>query len=315
MIRRKFFLLACTASLLLCGCSTASLKDDSRLKLTVTIFPIYDWVKEIMGSAFEDADVTLLLDSGVDMHSYQPSAADIVTISESDLFVYVGGESDFWAEEAIEQNPNEDMTSVSLLNILGDAALDETEPDGSVSEGTAVKDEHVWLSIQNAILFCNSIADQLCTLDPQNADIYKNNLSVYIEKLKAMDSRYAEAIDSASVKTLVFADRFPFRYLADEYGLTCYAAFQGCSSETQASFKTVQFLSQKVDEYNLHAIMTIDKSDKKLAETVASETEAENQTILTLDSMQSISSNDISNGVTYLSILDSNLQVLIQALQ
>ena len=315
MNRRKSFLLAAAASVMLCGCSTGSAADDSRLKLTVTIFPIYDWVKEIMGSAFDEADVTLLLDSGVDMHSYEPSAADIVTISESDLFIYVGGESDFWAEEAIEQSPNDNMTSISLLNILGDRALDETEPDGSVSEGTAVKDEHVWLSIQNAMLFCSSIADQLCTLDPQNADMYKENLNVYLQKLKDMDSLYTDAIRSSSVKTLVFADRFPFRYLADEYGLTCYAAFQGCSSETQASFKTVQYLSDKIDENNLHAIMTIDRSDKKLAETVSSETEEKNQTILTLDSMQSVNSNDISNGITYLSILDSNLRVLIQALQ
>ena len=176
-------------------------------------------------------------------------------------------------------------------------------------------DEHVWLSLKNAQILCKAIAEALETVDPEHKDVYATNVDAYLEKLSSLDSQYQDAVANASQKTLLFGDRFPFRYLVDDYGLSYYAAFAGCSAESEASFETISFLAKKVDELGLKNIMTIENSDQKIAKTIRDNTKDKNQEILSLDSMQSTTSEDVKNGTTYLSVMESNLDVLKKAMQ
>ena len=291
-----------------------------KLKIVTTIFPEYDWVRQIAGDQISNMELTMLLDNGVDLHSYQPTADDIMKISDCDIFVYVGGESDEWVEDALKEAVNKDMQVINLLEVLGDSVkteemvegMQETEHDHEHEEEA---DEHVWLSLKNAQTLSNAIASALETADPANKETYAANAASYVEKLAALDTQYQEAVNNASQKTLLFGDRFPFRYLVDDYGLSYYAAFAGCSAESEASFETISFLAQKVDELGLKNVLTIEKSDQKITKTIIENTRDKNQNILTLDSMQSTTSDDVANGTTYLSVMENNLSVLKEALQ
>ena len=486
----------------LAGCGKP--KDTGKagkLKVVTTIFPEYDWVRAILGDKADNAEVTMLLDNGVDLHSYQPTADDIVRISDCDLFVYVGGESDGWVESVLKNADNKNVKVINLLNVLGDSAKTEETVEGmqeaehahdhskevstfedhevqdrslsdwagswqsaypfaldgtlddafaamaeegemtadeyktyyqngyktditniniegdhivftyedgkkvgsdykyigyyiqNWSTGTKAAmyrfeavdrtsgapiyiefndhmiesaapehfhirmsnesfdaivdpekswptffpadmtgedlcehmeghghdheeeaDEHVWLSLKNAKTLVAAIADALQELDPDNKDTYTANASAYIEKLSALDGAYQSAVDGAARKTVLFGDRFPFRYLVDDYGLRYYAAFSGCSAESEASFETVSFLAKKVDELGLPCVLTIEGKNHKLAETIVQSTAAKNQKMLTMDSMQSMTSKDAANGATYLSVMEQNLSVLKEAL-
>lgn len=291
-----------------------------KLKIVTTIFPEYDWVRQIAGDQISNMELTMLLDNGVDLHNYQPTADDIMKISDCDIFVYVGGESDEWVEDALKEAVNKDMQVINLLEVLGDSVkteemvegMQETEHDHEHEEEA---DEHVWLSLKNAQTLSNAIASALETADPANKETYAANAASYVEKLAALDTQYQEVVDIASQKTLLFGDRFPFRYLVDDYGLSYYAAFAGCSAESEASFETISFLAQKVDELGLKNVLTIEKSDQKITKTIIENTRDKNQNILTLDSMQSTTSDDVANGTTYLSVMENNLSVLKEALQ
>ena len=318
-----------------CGKQNNDNKTDETDKLSVvtTIFPEYDWVREILGDKTDNAEIAMLLENGVDLHSYQPTADDIVKISDCDLFIYVGGESDGWVDDALKNATNKNMKVINLLDVLGDSVkteevvegMQETEHDHEDAdehddaeehghEEEAEYDEHVWLSLKNAEVLVNAISASLQELDPDNKDTYAANSSAYIEKLSALDADYQAAVDAATYKTVLFGDRFPFRYLVDDYGLSYYAAFAGCSAETEASFETISFLAKKVDELNLPCVLTIEGKDHKIAETVVENTTAKDQKILTMDSMQSTTSKDVASGVTYLSIMEKNLSVLKEAL-
>lgn len=294
---------------------------NKPLKIATTIFPEYDWVREILGDKAEHAEVTMLLDNGVDLHSYQPTADDIIKISDCDLFLYVGGESDGWVEDALKEATNQNMQVINLLDVLGEQAKVEevvegmaAEEEESEDEDEPEYDEHVWLSLKNAETLCNAISDALEEIDPANKDAYATNAASYLEKLAALDGEYQTVVDNAARKTVLFGDRFPFRYLVDDYGLSYYAAFAGCSAETEASFETISFLAGKVDELRLPCVLTIEGAQHKIAETIVQNTAEKNQSILTLDSMQSTTSTDVANGTTYLSVMESNLDVLKQAL-
>lgn len=313
-------LLAVLLTGVLAGCKPAQdqpKKPEGRISVVTTIFPIYDWLREIAG---DHADVTMLLDNGVDLHSYQPTAQDIIKFTSSDLFVYVGGESDEWVEDAMKEAPAS-LASMNLLETLGDAAKEEEIVEGMQAEEAEDAedeaeegpeyDEHIWLSLKNAAVLCRAIADRLSEIDAAHAADYQANAAAYIEKLMALDGRYSEAVAASSVKTLLFGDRFPFRYLVDDYGLNYFAAFVGCSAESEASFQTITFLSQKVDELGLHAILQIETSDGSIAKTIRENTKTKDQQILTLDSLQS--AKDI-NG-TYLAAMEANLVVLKDALK
>ena len=486
-----------------------------KLNIVTTIFPEYDWVKEILGDKADNAEITMLLDNGVDLHSYQPTADDIVKISDCDLFIYVGGESDGWVDDALKNATNKDMKVINLLDVLGDSVkteevvegMQETEHDhdhdhskevstfeddevqdrslsdwagdwqsaypfaldGTLDDAFAAmaeegkmtadeyktyyqngyktdianidiegdhiefayedgkkvgsdykyvgyyiqnwstgtkaamyrfeaedkdsgapvyiefndhmiepaaaehfhirmsnesfdaivdpenswptffpadmtgeeicehmeghdhdedeeheheegeeheeeKDEHVWLSLKNAEVLVNAISASLQELDPDNKDTYAANSDAYVKKLSALDTDYQDAVDAATYKTVLFGDRFPFRYLVDDYGLSYYAAFVGCSAETEASFETISFLAKKVDELKLPCVLTIEGAQHKIAETIVQNTAEKNQKVLTMDSMQSTTSKDVANGTTYLSVMEKNLSVLKEAL-
>ena len=307
-----------------------------KLKVVTTIFPAYDWVRAILGDKVDNAEVTMLLDNGVDLHSYQPTADDIVKISDCDLFVYVGGESDGWVENALKNAANRNMKVINLLEVLGDSVKTEETVEGMQEDGHdhghshdehdeehdeaeghdhgEEKDEHVWLSLKNAQALCVTIADALCAIDPDNKNTYIANAAAYRDKLAALDADYKAAVDGATHKTVLFGDRFPFRYLVDDYGLSYYAAFAGCSAETEASFETVSFLAKKVDDLGLPCVLTIEGAQHRIAETIVQNTVGKNQKVLTMDSMQSTTSKDVANGTTYLSVMEKNLSVLKEAL-
>ena len=485
-----------------CGKKNAAEKgesDSNKLSVVTTIFPEYDWVKEILGDKADNAEVTMLLSSGVDLHSYQPTADDIVKISDCDLFVYVGGESDGWVESVLKNADNKKRKVINLLEVLGDSVKTEETVEGMQEDGhdhghshdeqltendiedrtlsdfagawkslhpfllngdldkfcehraeededssttkdtywekykaswqcdaekisiegnnitftyadgktvsaeytyagyqpkrndegeirsvryqfeTASadapkyvqfndhghepgeaehfhiyfgndgfdalmsaktnpffvkdalsvedildelighdhgeeKDEHVWLSLKNAQALCVTLADALCAIDPDNKNTYIANAAAYRDKLAALDADYKAAVDAASNKTVLFGDRFPFRYLVDDYGLRYYAAFAGCSAETEASFETISFLAKKVDELGLPCVLTIEGAQHRIAETIVQNTAGKKQKVLTMDSMQSTTSKDVANGTTYLSVMEKNLSVLKEAL-
>lgn len=321
-------------------------ESGKKLSIVTTIFPEYDWVMNILGENPAGAEVTLLLDNGVDLHSYQPTATDMIKISECDMFVYVGGESDEWVEDALKEAVNKNMVVVNLLEVLGDKVKaeevvegmqeedehdhdhehededehdheegEEHEHEHDHEEGEEEMDEHVWLSLRNASAICEELEARLEEIDGGNADVYKKNLKSYQDKLASLDEEYKKAVGAGSTDTLLFGDRFPFRYLVDDYALNYYAAFVGCSAETEASFETVTFLSKKVDELSLKCILTIENSNQKIAKTISDNTADKNQTIQALDSMQSTTSKDVNDGVTYLSVMEQNLSVLKEALK
>ena len=467
-----------------------------EISVVTTIFPEYDWVREILGDQADSADITMLLDNGVDLHSYQPTADDIIKISDCDLFVYVGGESDEWVDDALKNATNKDMKVIDLLDVLRDTVkTEEAKPgmqaeeghnhgyshfddsdvqdrtlsdwDGDwqsvypylqegvldevmerkaesgsktaeeyrayyetgyktdvsqitidaenntmcfVKNGVAAKatyeykgyqiydyasgsrgvryffeatggdadapkyvqfsdhgigpgkaehfhiysgndgfdalsqemdnwptyypagmsgneikedmleheekeyDEHVWLSLKNAETLVGAISNALQELDPDNKSVYAANADAYVQKLAALDTEYQKAVSAGTYKTVLFGDRFPFRYLVDDYGLNYYAAFAGCSAESEASFETVSFLAKKVDELKLPCVLTIEGAQHKIAETIVQNTAEKNQKILTMDSMQSTTSQDVASGTTYLSVMEKNLDVLKEAL-
>ncbi|MBR0530714.1 MAG: ZinT/AdcA family metal-binding protein [Ruminococcus sp.] len=549
MLKKKigiYALILAMAAAGLAGCGTAEKANSSEKPLSksgdkegdksfsvvCTIFPEYDWTKEILGEHADDAEITYLLDNGVDLHNYQPTADDILKISSCDLFVYVGGESDEWVENALAEANNEDMKVVELMDILGDSAkveelkegmqedehehehdhskevstfeddevkdrslsdwagewqsayplvldgsLDEAwehkSEDGSMTaeeykdyytigyktdissvkidgdnitftyddgktvssdyeytgyfiqnwstgtkaamyrfeavdkesgapvyiefndhmiepekaehfhlrmsnesydaivdpegnwptffdaaltpdevcdevighghsdededeeehehedeheeeheeehehhheEGEEEYDEHVWLSVKNAKNICGAIEKELEAIDPDNAADYKANLESYTAKLDELDNSFKTLVDSASSKTLVFGDRFPFRYFVDDYGLDYYAAFIGCSAETEASFETIAFLAEKVNELDCGTIFTLENSSKDIANSIISAS-GKNAEIAELNSLQSISADDIANGTSYLSIMQKNYDVLAGVLK
>ncbi len=291
--------------------------QSKKISVVTTVFPIYDWVREVVGDN-ANVEMTLLLDKGVDLHSFQPTAQDIMKVATADVFIYVGGESDEWVEDALTEAVNTNMKVISLLEALGDAVKEEElvegmegeEEEEAGEEEEAEYDEHVWLSLRNAQALTQAIADTLAEADPDNAAAYQANAAAYIEKLAALDAQYADMVARAEYKTVLFGDRFPFRYLVDDYDLTYYAAFAGCSAETEASFETIVFLAQKVDELSLSAVLTIEGINHRIAETIVGATAAKDQKILTVDSLQGKPAND----ATYLSVMEANLSVLRDAL-
>ena len=303
--------------LLLCSCGN-NITETEGLSIVCTAFPQYDFAKNIIGT---QEGLTLLLDDGADLHSYEPTAQDIIKIGSADIFIYGGGVSDDWAEGVIHSANNPELRIIKAMDLVD--TLKEEYVAGMQQESHehehheahtgdhSEEDEHIWLSIKNAVKITLSLCDAICEADPENAEKYRVNTEKYVSQLNALDEEYRTVIESSARKTVLFADRFPFRYLTDDYGLTYYAAFAGCSSESEASFETMAFLIDKTKELNLPFVLTIDGSDGSLAETVCKSTGAETAV---LDSCQSVSSADIARGASYINIMKSNLDVLREAL-
>ena len=343
--------------------SSETKTDDTNKKLSVvcTIFPEYDWIRELVGDKKDNYEITYLMDKGVDLHSYQPTAEDIAKIANCDLFVYVGGESDGWVKDALKERKNDKMQVVNLLEALGNNVKKEEVVEGMQEEDEhdhdhgkkedadhdhehkedadhdhdhkedadhdhdheedghhhdeVEYDEHVWLSLRNASSLVNELAARLQTIDPENKDYYAGTAAEYTSKLGDLDSRYLAAVKKAKNKTVLFGDRFPFRYLVDDYGLKYYAAFVGCSAETEASFETVAFLAKKADELKLNNVLVIENSDQKIAKKIVETTKAKDQKIVEMNSMQSVTADQIADGATYLGIMEDNLKALEEALK
>lgn len=313
-MKKKLLILLSALTLLLAGCGQK--QGSQKLQIVAAIFPEYDWVRQIVGDD-DSVELTLLVDDGVDPHSFQPAVSDMVTAANCDLLIYGGGESDQWLTKLEATNPNRE--TLVLLPLLGEQAHQEEVVEGMEAheedepEGDAEMDEHVWLSLRNASFFCKAITDALCDLNPGKADEYHANLAAYQQQLNALDVQYQQAVSAASQHTIVVCDRFPFRYLVEDYGLSYYAAFPGCSAETGASFETVVFLSNKVKELNLSALLVTESSDGRMAKTVAQNAGNEQMPVLTLNSMQSVSAEQ-AKALRYLSVMTDNLTVLQQAL-
>ena len=310
-------LIMCLGILLLfTGCSSKPAKNENGgLKIVTTIFPEYDWTMNILGEQASKMDVKLLTDKGVDLHSFQPNVTDMTNISDCDILIHVGGESDKFIEDALQGAVNENMIVVNLMEVIGDSLKIEELKEGMDGEAEEDEyDEHIWLSLKNAETASSAICDALCEADPDNSELYKANLETYLKKLSSLDEKYTESISKMKNKTLIFGDRFPFRYLVDDYGLEYFAAFKGCSSETDASFKTITYLAGKLDELDASSVLVLEGSNRRIAEAIIQNTKGRNQKILTLDSMQSVSAKDIKNGVTYLGIMEDDLKVIEEAL-
>lgn len=326
--------------------------NSNKISIVCTTFPQYDWVKNILGEEAERFNVTLLLDNGVDMHSYQSAVKDIATAGSSNLFIYVGGESDTWVEDALKEAKNKDLKAINLMETLGNSVKEEEVVEGMQEERESLGhsheksskekqeqtqkeshensqeingqkeaadeepeyDEHIWLSIRNAEIMVKNIEKAIEQLDSDNAKVYQTNAENYIKKLDTLDKQYANTIQNAKYKAILFGDRFPFRYMADDYDLKYYAAFAGCSAETMAGFETVTFLAKKADELRLPVILTIENSDGRIAEAVKSNTTKKNQKILAMNSLQSVTKEQIADGITYLQVMQENLSVLSEAL-
>ncbi len=320
-----------------CGCGASRMAADSDQKgesvpqnaanaaaysIVCTTFPQYDWIRNIIGDDSDKFQLTMLLDQGTDLHSYQPTAEDIAKIADADMFVYVGGESDGWVESALKEATNKDMKVVNMLDALGTAVKVEevvpgmqAEEEEETEEGEGPEnDEHVWLSLRNAVTLTDALSENIQEIDPANKEDYVENAGKYVDKLNDLDGRYALTISKGKRQAILFGDRFPFRYMADDYGLTYYAAFVGCSAESEASFETITFLAHKVDELKLPVILTIEGADHNIAESIKNATESKNQEILTMNSMQSVTAEDVADGETYLNMMEDNLNVLSQAL-
>ena len=305
------------AAFMLAGCAPKQQQNTTKLKIVATTFPQYDWIREIIGKDNTNVDLQLLMKNGGDLHSYQPTAGDIANIADANLFVYVGGESDEWVDDALKEKTNKDMKVVNMMQTLGDDIDEEEEGLEKESEDHDHEeieyDEHVWLSLKRAQKIVKAIADELGELDSTNAKKYQENAEAYIAKLAALDKSYESTVNTVKNKTWIFADRMPFHYLAKDYGITTYAAFNGCSTETNASFNTIVSLDKYADELGIKHIMTIEGSDKKLAKAVIENTTDKNQDILTLNSLQSVSQSDIDKGLTYYGAMEENLKVLAQS--
>ena len=369
LISLLFCALALAALLGGCGSQTAKAPEEKnepkKLKIVTTIYPLYDWTKEVLGGEAKNADLTLLLRNGVDMHSYQPTVEDIMKLSSCDVLIYVGGESDAWVEDARKAAVNKNMVAVRLMDVIGDRAKREEtvegmeahhhhhdhdkdehkhadhdkdgqkhadhkhdhdkdnhkhedhkhdhDKDGNAHHGEY--DEHIWLSLKNAQICVDAVADALARIDAAHAEAYRANAEAYRGKLAAVDKEYEAAVAASPKKTLLFGDRFPFRYLTDDYGLKYYAAFPGCSAETEASFETIAFLAAKLDELNLPVILTIEGGSRKVAETILYNTAKHDRKILSLDSMQSTKGDKPASGANYLDVMRKNLDVLKEALK
>ena len=373
-------ILAVAGVLLALGCGSVFAKkakaETNKLKVVTTIFPEYDWAREVIGENADNVELTLLLNNGVDLHSYSPSVKDIAKISEADIFVYVGGESDEWVDDVIKNAKNPNMKVINLVEVLGDRVKNEEIVEGMQHEHhhehghdehghddhddddehehhdahehhhedahehhhdehghddhddddehdehehhhheEDEKDEHVWLSLRFAKTLCGAIADALCEKDAANAAVYQKNLASYTAKLDALDAKYTDMVKNSSKKVVVFGDRFPFRYLVEDYGLKYYAAFTGCSAESEASFKTIVFLSEKVNELDLQCVCQIETGNGKIAKTVISNSKNKKAKVVTFDSLQSTTAKQIKKGATYLGAMEKNLEVLKMALK
>jgi zinc transport system substrate-binding protein len=292
------------------GCADKSESDNTKINIVSTIFPSYDYAKQICGNA---ATVEMLLLPGAESHSYEPSAQDIIKIQNCDLFIYVGGESDTWVDDILSSldTPVKTIKMMDCVTVVDEQTVNGMQEENE-DEHENEYDEHVWTSPKNAILITKTITDAICEIDTENAEVYRQNSSDYVAQLEELDKEFADFFATVTNKTLIFGDRFPLQYFVDEYNLNYYAAFPGCSNETEASAATIAFLIDKVKEDHISTIFYIEFSSHKIADSIA---EATNTKTALFHSCHNVSQQDLNNGATYLSLMKQNLITLKEAMQ
>ena len=291
--------------LMLCGCTAQPEKphDETKLQIVCTSFPAYDFAREIAG---DRAELTLLIKPGSEVHSYEPTPKDMIRIQESDLFICNGGESEQWAKTLITP----ELNTIYMMDCV-DTVEESADGIYNAEDGEPELDEHVWTSPLNAIKISEEICNALCKLDTDNAEAYKTNFTAYKAQLMALDREFRQVIKNSGKHTLVFADRFPMRYFALEYGLDCYAAFPGCSSETEPSAKTVAYLIDRVREDKIPAVLYMEFSNQKMADVICEDTGCKK---LPFYSAHSVSAEQFEQGVSYLDLMRINSNSLKEAL-
>ena len=351
MKKISFYSLVCAIfvaalfSLVACNDNPKSkIAKDHKISIITTIYPEYAWTKEILGKRTDSVNLTLLIKNGIDLHSYKPTAHDVAKIASADMVIYVGGESDEWIKDALTASPKKGRVEINLMEALGDRVKAEEIVEGMQAEDEhhhehaeehehehhdehaeahehhhhdedVENDEHVWLSLKNAEILVKKIAEELSKIDAAHASAYKQNAEAYIAQIQSLDAEYRTAVESAARKTVLFGDRFPFRYLVDDYGIKYYAAFVGCSAESEASFETIAFLAGKMDSESLPSIFIIENGNDKIAKAVlAASKKSQDAQILTINSMQSITEKQINDGINYISLMRANLENLKKAL-
>ena len=307
---------------ILAGCAGTGTADDGKLSVVCTNFPAFDFVMNIIGEDNENIKVTYLLEKGVDMHNYQASADAVAQIMKADLCIYVGGQSEEWIEDVLNSTSAKDVSRVRFMDVVElkhEVIKEGMEHDHEHKEHehaeTCTYDEHVWLSIKNAVKMTEAVCMALTELGIDNAEIYQSNADKYIAKLTELNTEYQTLVDSAKKKVIVVADRFPFLYLANDYGIEYYAAFPGCSAESEASFETIAFLAEKIKEYEVPVVFQIETSNGSLVKTVINAAGNGNVKSGTLDSMQSVSKEKIADGYSYILAMENNLLALKEALK
>lgn len=313
-------------AVLLCGCQTEiqtqKSSENDKIKIVCASFPEYDWTRQIVGQENDKIQLTLIVDNGVDIHNYQPAVEDMVEIDDCDLLIYNGGTSEAWIEEAVEDSERKPKM-ISMMKTLEENVVEEELVEGmeeehedmsGVQEEEIEYDEHVWLSLKNAEIMVDEIAKAVAELDAEQSAVYEENKAIYLAQLKELDEAYETAVQQGANNIILFGDRFPFRYLAKDYRITYYAAFPGCSAETEASFETIIFLAKKVEENNLPCILTIDGSDEGIAKSIQNNVTG-TVVIKKMNSLQAVSEAQIKEGITYLQVMKENLEILKEALQ
>lgn len=314
------------AGLTACGKPADVSVDKGSEKLTViaTIFPGYDFVRAIGGA---HVNLSILLPPGAESHSFEPTAKDMVNIQNSDLFLCVGGESETWVNTLLNSVDTSAFTILSMMDVVetveeeikegmeeeknAGLSADEQEVNSRLEVEEQEYDEHVWTSPQNAICIVEAILAELCRLDPKNAVDYQANAKAYIEELTLLDKEFRKIVEEGDHKILIFGDRFPFRYFADAYGLDYYAAFPGCSAQTEASAKTIAFLIEKVKEEKIPVVFYIEFSNGKMADAICEDTGAKK---LLLHSCHNVTRTELAQGVTYLDLMRKNVENLKEAI-
>lgn len=288
---------------------------DGKLKVVSTIFPGYDFAREIAGA---HAEITMLLPPGSESHSFEPTPQDIIKIQNSDLFIYGGGDSDNWADSILGSMDTSNMKILSMMDLvetmeeeIKEGMDDEREHSHSEDAEEREYDEHVWTSPVNAMKISQAIGDTLAQLDAENAAAYRQNTQSYIAQLEEVDQAFREVVRNATYKTLIFGDRFPFLYFAREYGLDYYAAFPGCATETEASAKTVAFLIDKINAEQIPVVFYIEFSNEKMADIISESTGVKK---MLFHSCHNVSRDDIQNGVSYLELMRRNVETLREAI-
>ena len=323
-MKRLFaLLLALTLAVSLVGCGPRQRAEDGKLQVVCTVFPYYDFARQIGG---DDVDVTLLVAAGKETHSFEPTPLDVITLSESDVFLYNGGESEAWVEDILSAAGENIAVTLPLMPQVSalaeewaegmegghdDHDHDHDSEDHSHDSDDIEYDEHVWTSPVLAKTLCQAICDALCQADPAHQEGYQSRLTDYLAQLDQLDEAFRDTVAAGQRRLLVFGDRFPLLYFCKEYGLGYRAAFHGCASDTEPSLATLKYLIDKVEEAHIPVVYTIELSSRKVAQAIAETTGAK---VLTFQSCQTVSRQDMEAGATYLSLMWENVEALKEGL-